>query len=637
VAQGRSRTTPRGAHDGARRRPSPGRVALALTAALALAGCGGDDGIQPVTFDRPATAVDYDVVMIGAPTPEAEAILRQSLNLFRRQADGAASAAFLRRRAVDDVETARRVLRSFGYYEATAEIEVTPPPAPAVAAPGAPPPPPPRAQVTFAIDAGRPFTLAAHRLLLTDGGDAPAPPMDPATLGSPVGGVAAAEPIIAAEETAVVRLTNQGRPYARREGRDAVADMERAEIEVDSTISTGGLYRFGEVRFEGLRRVEADYLLTYVPWSPGAIFDARRLSAFQRDLTDTQLFSVVSARPPEEPPEGGEVPIVVTATEGPRRTVTAGARWNTDTGPALRTTFEHRNLFGANETVRLEALAGQEEQRFETRFRKPQFLRPGQALIAGVGFRNIETDAFDETAATAAAGVERELSRKWTVGGGALVELTETTEEGVSTTYLLAGPTGFVAYDGTDDALNPTQDARLRLDVTPLAGLSDEDDTPIFVAVDGVASAYLKLDRPGNHVLAFRGRLGSIVAAEVSDVPAGRRLYSGGGGSVRGYSERSIGPRNDRGDPSGGLSVVEAGAEFRSRFWGDFGGAAFVEAGAVSEDVAPTFDEDPQVAAGLGARYFSPVGPIRVDVGVPLNPRDDDDAFQVYLSIGQAF
>jgi translocation and assembly module TamA len=106
---------------------------------------------------------------------------------------------------------------------------------------------------------------------------------------------------------------------------------------------------------------------------------------------------------------------------------------------------------------------------------------------------------------------------------------------------------------------------------------------------------------------------------------------------VRGYSERSIGPENSRGEPSGGLSVVEAGLEMRSRFWGDVGGALFVEGGSVSEEVAPVFDEGVQVAAGGGLRYFSPVGPIRVDVGVPVNPRDSDDAFQVYLSIGQAF
>lgn len=610
-----------------------GRALAALAGLLALGACGGRDAGEPISFERPATSIDYDVVMTGAPTPESEAVLRESLNLFRRQEDGAASPAFLRRRAIDDIDTAKRVLRSYGYFQAEVAVEVEAAPSP----PQGAAPARERAVATFAIDPGRPFILASHRFQMLDGGDTPAEAPDAAALGSPVGDVAAAQPILDAEDLAVLRLRNAGRPYARRLGRDAVADLERAEIEVETSLSTGRLFSFGGVEFEGLNRVEAEYLRTYIPWREGDVFDARRLAAFQRELVDTGLFDVVSARPPEAPPEGDAVPVTVTLAEGKRRTVTAGARWNTDTGPALRATFEHRNLFGANETIRLEGLAGQEEQRFETRYRKPQYLRPGQDFVAGVGFRNIETDAFDETAVTAAAGFERELNRKWRAGLGGLVELTDTTDDGVTTAFLLAGPTGFVAYDGTDDLLNPTQDARLRVDVTPLAGLSDEDDTPIFVAVDSVGSAYLKFDAAGRHVLAFRARLGSVIAGDAADVPAGRRLYSGGGGSVRGYAERSIGPENSRGDPAGGLSVVEAGLEMRSRFWGDVGGALFVEGGSVSEEVAPVFDEGVQVAAGGGLRYFSPVGPIRVDLGVPVNPRDSDDNFQVYLSIGQAF
>ncbi len=602
-----------------------GAAARGLALCALLAGCGARDAGAPIEFERPATAVDYAVELTGAPTEEIEALLRQSLNLYRRQEDGAASPAFLRRRALDDVDTARRVLRAFGYYEADATVEVAEGPE------GAP-------LVRFAVEPGRAFTLAAHRFTMTEGGATPAPAPDAAALGSPVGGRAAAQAILDAEALAVVRLRNAGRPYARNDGREAVADMEAAEIEVETTIATGRDHVFGPLTVEGLNRVDEAYVRTWVPWEEGAVFDMRRLTEFQRDLVETNLFSLVSARPPEEAPESAELPVTLTLQEGRRRSVGAGLRFNTDTGPAARAFFEHRNLFGANETIRLEGTAGQEEQRLEARFRKPQYLRHRQDLMAGVGFRNLENDAFEETAVTAAAGLERRLDRRWTVGAGGLVEWSETTDDGVTTEYLLAGPTGFAAYDGTDDRLNPTKDARLRVDVTPLAGLSDDDgDTPVFVSVDGVGSAYLKFDEPGNHVLAVRGRLGSVIAQDASDVPAGRRLYSGGGGSVRGFAERSIGPENSRGDPAGGLSVAEAGIEMRSRFWGDIGGALFVEAGSVGEEIAPTFDEGVQVAAGGGVRYFSPIGPIRVDVGVPLNPRDSDDAFQLYLSIGQAF
>jgi translocation and assembly module TamA len=98
-----------------------------------------------------------------------------------------------------------------------------------------------------------------------------------------------------------------------------------------------------------------------------------------------------------------------------------------------------------------------------------------------------------------------------------------------------------------------------------------------------------------------------------------------------------VGPLDEDDDPIGGRSVIEAGAELRFPVWGDIGGVGFVEGGTVSTEVYPDFEEDFLVAAGAGVRYYSPVGPIRFDVAFPVNGRDEDDAFQFYISIGQAF
>jgi translocation and assembly module TamA len=302
----------------------------------------------------------------------------------------------------------------------------------------------------------------------------------------------------------------------------------------------------------------------------------------------------------------------------------------------VRGTFEHRNLFGENETVTVEGFAGTDEQRLESRYRVPQFKRNRQDFVAAAGVRHVEFDAYDESAATVTAGLERQLTRMWDVGAGGLAEISETTDSAGRTTFLLFGVPLFANYDGTRDFLNPTQGWRVRTDLTPFVGITDDDRTPFFVRLDAVASHYIALDDAARYVLAGRARLGAIPAQSVEDVPAGRRLYSGGGGSVRGYAERSIGPRDASNDPTGGLSVMELGAELRARVWGDVGGAVFLEGGSVSEEVYFAF-EDLQLATGGGLRYFSPVGPIRFDVGVPLTRRDGDDAFHIYLSIGQAF
>jgi translocation and assembly module TamA len=609
--------------------------ALVLALAALVAACGGSAEDQnAIEFARPETAIAYEVEATGAPSERIDALLRESLEVFRRQGDGAQSFAYLRRRAQGDVETVRRILRSFGYYLGDARVELTAlaPEETAETDPEA------AALVTVTVEPGPQFTLARHDLRLTGAGERPPPELDAAAFGSPVGGGAVAGEILAAESAAAAALRRDGRPWARVAGRSAVADLEAHTIEIETEIAAGPFAVYGETRIEGIDGVKPDYIDSYRPWTPGEPVDEEALRAFQQDLIETNLFNAISVRPPEAAPAGdGPVEIAIAGVEGPRRTVSAGARWSTDVGPSGRARYRNRNLFGANETVNVELDVGLEEQRFDLRYREPQFLRPGQDFLAGFNLRSIESDAFDEQAATLTVGLERALSDTLTVGAGGLLEASITDDGTGEETFYLAGLPFFVAHDDTDDTLNPTEGLKARLDLTPFAGYGDEGDVPIFTRIDARASTYFALDDARRYVLAARGRAGSILAESLSDVPAGKRLYSGGGGSVRGYAERAIGPQDDDDDPTGGLSVLELGAEMRARVWGDLGVAGFVEAGAVSEEQYPTFADGAQVAAGLGLRYHSPVGPIRVDFAMPLNPRDSDESFQFYLAIGQAY
>ena len=148
-----------------------------------------------------------------------------------------------------------------------------------------------------------------------------------------------AEQILDAEVHAVTRLLNRGRPYARRQGRQAVADMDLAEIEIDTTISAGPHYSMEAPRFEGLRRVEEDYLLTYLNWEPGATYDQRVVDEYQRRLSDTRLFRAVSVRPPQEAPAESQSDITASAKatrqppgEGGGLIAQRAPRWRKNTG-----------------------------------------------------------------------------------------------------------------------------------------------------------------------------------------------------------------------------------------------------------------------------------------------------------------
>jgi translocation and assembly module TamA len=598
-----------------------------LLMAAVTGGCSGDDGFQPVDFERPGTAVSYEVALEGSPSDEVTGLAELSLASYRLRDKGAASLAFLRRRAESDVPVLLKILRSRGYYSSSAGVAVE------ETGPGA-------ARVTLTAEPGPAYTLSEHRLLAVQEGTVPPPALDAAALGSPVGGQALAAEIAAAETAAVAELHHGGFPYAGFTGRSGLADPETATLEVESTIDAGLAYSFGAVTFEGLKTVDEVYLRSYLPWAPGDTFDTAGLREFQRRLIATDLFSAAVVRPPQDPPvdvvEPAPLPVTVALEEGKRRRIAGGLRYDTDLGPTARVSFEHRNLFGANERLLAEAEGGLVEQSIGLGLRKPQFLRPGQDLLTDVTLLRTTDDAFDAETLTGFAGLERQVTTRWRGGFGALGEASMIDDDGDEETAYLLGAPFFAAYEGSNNLLDPTEGMRLRLEATPFIGSFDASDTE-FLVLDTIGSIYQPLDGAHRYVIAARGRMATILAPDLDTIPATRRLYSGGGGSVRGYAENFVGPLDDDNDPIGGRSALEGGAELRARLFGDIGGVVFAEAGAVSTEMFPDFDEGVQAAVGLGLRYHSPAGPIRIDVAFPVDRRSADDTFQVYFSIGQAF
>ena len=168
--------------------------------------------------------------------------------------------------------------------------------------------------------------------------------------------------------------------------------------------------------------------------------------------------------------------------------------------------------------------------------------------------------------------------------------------------------------------------------------VSRSNDMESFYLRGQVEGSYY-LQASDKIVLAARAKFASIPGAPVAAIAPSRRLYAGGGGSVRGYDYKGIGPRNSLGDPTGGRSLTELSFEARIRtglLGGNLAIVPFVDAGTVGDDPTPGFDEI-KLGAGIGARYHTSFGPLRVDVGVPLNPGPNDPKFGVYVGLGQSF
>ena len=182
-----------------------------------------------------------------------------------------------------------------------------------------------------------------------------------------------------------------------------------------------------------------------------------------------------------------------------------------------------------------------------------------------------------------------------------------------------------------DDLLNPTKGIQASWVVTPYTG------TDSFTQSEFIARGRVNFGAQDRFTLAARGALGGTFGADLAGLPANKRFYAGGGGSVRGFGFQEAGPLDVDNTPTGGLSLIEGAVEARARVSKNIQLATFVDAGSVSASSWPDFEDPFFVGYGGGIRYFTPIGPIRIDAAFPLNARPSDRAYQIFIALGQPF
>jgi translocation and assembly module TamA len=191
-----------------------------------------------------------------------------------------------------------------------------------------------------------------------------------------------------------------------------------------------------------------------------------------------------------------------------------------------------------------------------------------------------------------------------------------------------------VAYDTTDNLLDPSRGIRFNGTVEPFAYLGNSGAGPVMTK--GSVSTYHAFDEDNRYIIAGKVAAGSIAGANLFDIPPQRRFYVGGGGSLRGFDYQSASPRNARGDIIGGMSFFTASAEMRVKITDTIGIVPFLDMGSAFASEIPDFN-GLRYSAGVGLRYYTALGPIRFDVAVPLNPRAGDSKYGIYVSLGQSF
>ncbi len=570
-----------------------------------------------------AEAVDYRVVFAGDSAADLVDKAREASQLVSLAERPPASLSALEKRAERDLDGLRKVLRAEGYYGADVSFAIDRSTDPVT--------------VTLTVRAGPPYNFVPPRVLF----EAPSEGISRLDLSAPLRSLEAGAParavaVVEAETAIVAALNAGGFPHASAAPREVIVDHAAQTVRVTFRIVPGAFARFGDTTISGSEQADVAFVRRRIKWTRGERYDPRLVQQTRRALSQTRLFNRIRITHADAVDDGGALAMEINVDDARPRIIGAGVGYSSNEGPGARGFWEHRNLFGAGERLRLE-LGGNFARRGATgEFVVPDVLTTDQSLIAAMSLAQEDTEAFESESIETSLLIERPFSRSLAGRAGVTIERSFVKEDNQSDRFLLVGLPLQLLWDGTDDALDPTRGARARAFVTPFVGPLGSDLT--FVSARIEPSAYVLLDENRRVVLAGWSTVGTIGGASTEDLPADHRFFSGGGGSVRGYGFQLVGPLDEAGDPLGGRSIFEVGAEIRARVYGDFGGVLFLEGGNVFDSEVPSFDEELLFGAGFGIRYFSGIGPIRFDVAFPLDDRGDvDDPFQIYVSIGQAF
>ncbi len=537
-----------------------------------------------------------------------------------------ANAAQLERRAREDAELMRSILRSEGYYDALVTAEVQPEGE--------------QLQVTINVQPGAGYKFSE----VTVAGLGQAPAMReafPVDTGDPVD----AQTVIAGQAGLRVELMRHGYPFAAVREPEVTVDHATTLGTLDLPVETGPRAVYGDIVVTGNRApFNAGHAAVIARFKKGDLYDVDEVDDLRRALVATGIVGAVKVEPVRTA-DPGVVNIQAALEPAPLRTIAGEVGYGTREGFRVEASWQHRNLIKPEGAVTFRGVAGTREQLLGANLRMNNFRARDRVLNGRIIASHTRFDAYDARTFEIGGSIERQTNiifqKRWTWSLGA--EVLASDEKDFVTvlgrearrTYLIAALPAQLGYDGSDDLLDPSRGFRLNGRLSPEASLRGKVFTYVKAQVD--ASYYQPV--AARVVLAGRVRLGGTVGAQRDNIAPSRRFYAGGGGSVRGYGYQLIGPRDPNGNPVGGRSLAEFGLEARVKlpvFGGNFGVVPFLDGGQIYSSAYPKFT-DLQYGAGLGVRYYSLFGPIRVDVGTPLNRRTGDPRIAVYVSIGQAF
>jgi translocation and assembly module TamA len=584
----------------------------------------------------------YSVVVTVNGAGDVEGAVRNASALLADENDPASGVAGLLAKARGDYKRIIAALYNEGYYGGSASIRIAGAEA-ASLAPDAKLPDP--VDVAIVVDPGPQFRFNSVNIL----NQAPetSDPQDvvelPFGMGFAAGQVARSSIILRAEQLTLEAWRQQGFAKASIATRDVVADHASSTVDVTITVNPGIKAAFGEIAVSGTERMDPEFVRRQTGLAVGDEYDPDDLARAQRRLDRLDVFRSARLDAAENIRPDGLLPYDLIVQELPGRRFGAGASYSSVDGAGVEAYHLWRNLFGQAERLRLDARVAsiafpidtaQFDYFFGGTFTKPGVFTPDTDLVAAVSAERTIYPTYDKTSAEGRLGLTHIFSDEISFRGGGQFEVSKFNDPVYGTReFQTAGAYGGATLDFRNNSTNPTAGWYVDADIQPFYEINF-GNSAVRAVVEG--RTYFGFGEDDPFVLAGRFKAGVLVGPELAEISPDRLFFAGGGGSVRGYGFKSIGVDNGAGGVTGGRYLAEGSIEARAKVTKDIGVVGFVDGGYVAADNFPAI-EDLRLGAGVGVRYYTGLGPLRLDVAVPINKRDGDANFAIYAGIGQSF
>jgi translocation and assembly module TamA len=599
---------------------------------------------DPDAVDPDAVIADpqpYTVTVVVNATGALESVVRNASALVADESEPASGAAGLLAKARGDYRRIVAALYNEGYYGGAVSIRIGGQEA-ANLAPDVDLPDP--VDIAVVVDPGPEFRF--NSVNIVNQAVPSSDPFDfvepPSSRGFGAGEIAKSSVILAAETLALDAWRQQGYAKAVIVSRDVVADHATNTVDVTITVNPGMKAAFGDVTVSGTERMDPEFVRRQTGLTPGEEYDPDELELAQKRLDRLEVFRAARLEAAESIGSDGLLPYNLIVQELPGARFGLGATYSTIDGLGIEAFHLWRNLFGQTERLRLDARVAsigfpidtaQFDYFFGGTFTKPGVFTPDTDLVAAISAERTIYPTYTETSALGRVGLTHIFSDQITFEGGAQFERNRFDDDFGTRDFATLGLYAGATLDFRDDKVDPTTGWYLRGDLEPFYEFN-YGNAAGRITVEG--RTYFGFGEDDPFVLAGRLKAGALVGPSLAEIPPDKLFFAGGGGSVRGYGYKSIGVDGPGDTVTGGKYLAEGSLEARYKVTNDIGVVAFVDGGYVAAEEFPGLDQL-RLGVGAGVRYYTGLGPLRLDVAVPLNKRPGDPDYALYVGIGQAF